>query len=394
MASSQYQIPGTPRVISPSPTPSESSARDSYFPSSKLSNGNGKISSTEPIPEAAESDTSDPELSRARARSRSPQITRKMSRQKSGLAAVSVKTGMPSAAASKPGKTPEEPNGHLSPTSAQGLGSSYWRALSRSPSPLGLIPIHREWRSFIHRHEIPRKFLHVSIGFLTLYLYLNGTQPDAIHPVLLSMLIPIFSVDFLRMRWPALNSFYIRYLGALMRESEAHDHYNGVISYLAGAWAVMRFCQKDVAVMSILLLSWCDTAASTFGRLWGKYTPRIRKGKSLAGTLAAFVVGVVAAVAFWGAIAPTVPEAWNQGENYFAFDGSLTLHPWIREQLQWSKSQSTLHGPLALAVAAFGSGLIACSSEAIDIFGLDDNLTIPLLSGAALSVFFWAFGSR
>lgn len=355
------------------------------------------MSTAEPISEAVESDHSDPELSRARPRSRSPQLARKMSRQKSGMGAVSVNTGMPSAApaaTTKPGKAAEPPTGHLSPTSAQGLGSSYWRALSRSPSPLGLIPIHREWRSFIHRHEIPRKFLHVSIGFLTLYLYLNGTQSDAIHPILLSMLIPIFTVELLRMQWPALNTVYIRYLGALMRESEAHDRYNGVISYLAGAWAVMRFCQKDVAVMAILLLSWCDTAASTFGRLWGKYTPRIRKGKSLAGTLAAFVVGVAAALAFWGAIAPTVPEAWNQGENYFAFDGSLTLHPWIREHLHWTKSQSTLRGPSALAVAAFASGFIACCSEAVDLWGLDDNLTIPLLSGAALSAFFWAFGSR
>ncbi|GAB7349267.1 hypothetical protein MBLNU459_g8415t1 [Dothideomycetes sp. NU459] len=399
MASSQYQIPDTPRVISPSPTPSESGARDSYFTSSKRSTANGHmLAGAEPIPEAAESDHSDPDLSRARSRSRSPQIVKRVSRRTSGLGpAAGARAAVPSAAATSSktaGRTAESSNGHLSPTSAQGLGSSYWRTLSRSPSPLGLIPIHREWRSFIHRHEIPRKFLHVSIGFLTLYLYLTGTQPAAIHPVLLAMLVPIASVDFLRMRWPALNSLYIRLLGALMRESEAHDRYNGVISYLAGAWAVMRFCQKDVAVMAILLLSWCDTAASTFGRLWGKYTPRIRKGKSLAGTLAAFVVGVAAALAFWAAIAPAVPPAWNAADNAFAFDGSLTLHPRLRAHLRLSKAQSTLQGPAALAVAALTSGLIACCSEAVDLWGLDDNLTIPLLSGAALSAFFWAFGSR
>jgi len=274
------------------------------------------------------------------------------------------------------------------------MGSRYWRALSRSPSPLGLIPIHREWRSFIHRHEIPRKFLHVSIGFVTLYLYLRGTQASSIHPILLGMLIPISTVELLRMQYPPLNRIYIRFLGALMRESEAHDKYNGVISYLAGAWAVMRFCSKDVAVMSILLLSWCDTAASTFGRLWGKYTPRIRKGKSLAGTLAAFVVGVAAALLFWGYVAPMVPHATNMREQGFAFDGSLTLHPAIREMLGWSKEQSTLRGTPALAVVALGAGFVACFSEALDLWGLDDNLTIPILSGIGLSVLFWAFGTR
>lgn len=38
------------------------------------------------------------------------------------------------------------PNGHLSPADAN---KNYWREMSRSPSPLGLIPIHQKWRSFV-----------------------------------------------------------------------------------------------------------------------------------------------------------------------------------------------------------------------------------------------------
>ncbi|KAI6857350.1 hypothetical protein KC318_g22134, partial [Hortaea werneckii] len=129
------------------------------------------------------------------------------------------------------------PNGFLSPASAypQGYGSSYWRNLSRSPSPLGLIPIHREWRAFVHKHEVPRKILHVSIGFLTLYLYYMGWQPTQIHPILLRALIPIFTLDVLRFRWPAFNRAYIRVVGAFMRESEAHDRrgdYERVVAQL------------------------------------------------------------------------------------------------------------------------------------------------------------------
>lgn len=88
-----------------------------------------------------------------------------------------------------------------------------------------------------------------------------------------------------------------------MRESEVSG-YNGVIWYLLGAWAVLRFLPTDVGVMSVLLLSWCDTAASTFGRLYGRYTPRIRRGKSVAGTAAACVVGCLTAVVFWGWAVP------------------------------------------------------------------------------------------
>jgi len=176
-----------------------------------------------------------------------------------------------------------------------------------------------------------------------------------------------------------------------MRESEAHDRYNGVISYLAGAWFVMFFCPKDVALVSVILLSWCDTAASTFGRAYGRYTPRIRKGKSLAGSLAAFVFGVAAAVLFWGFVGPSVPQSMNMGDNKFAFDGHLTLPPRARETLGWSKKQATIDGTIALAAVALWSGLVVSVSEAIDLFELDDNLTIPILCGIGLAGFFKAF---
>ncbi|KAH0209646.1 hypothetical protein KCU90_g26674, partial [Aureobasidium melanogenum] len=104
MASTQ-PIPVT-RVISPSPTPTESSStRDSYF-SSTTKNRNGRITTTAPIQESPES--SDPESSRARPRSRSPQIHRKDSSKKT----------------TKPPPEPIKTDGHLDPSSA-GMGSSY-----------------------------------------------------------------------------------------------------------------------------------------------------------------------------------------------------------------------------------------------------------------------------
>jgi len=176
-----------------------------------------------------------------------------------------------------------------------------------------------------------------------------------------------------------------------MRESEAHDRYNGVIYYLFGVWAVMRFCPKDVAVISVLLLSFCDTAASTFGRLYGRYTPRIRKGKSLAGSIAAFIFGVASALVFYVWFGPYVPATWNSGQYSFAFDGHLTLPLRLQQQFGLSKAQATIEGNLALAVVSIWSGFVASSSEAVDLFGLDDNLTIPILCGLGLGVFLKTF---
>lgn len=408
--SSQYQIPPTPRVISPSPTPSEQSGKDGYFPPTTRSKAQGRP--VEPIEESHDDSLydEDPELARARTRSRSPQIerrpaTRQMNGSIGGGATTVRASGMPTPVATRRQKqkteesneVPEgQQNGFLSPDSAypRGFGSAYWRNLSRSPSPLGLIPIHREWRIFIHKHEIPRKFLHVSIGFATLGFYFKGMRQDQIHPYLLWTLIPIFATDLIRFNWPAFNKFYIRMLGGFMRESEAHDKFNGVIGYLAGLWMTLRFCPKDVAVMSVLLLSWCDTAASTFGRLWGKYTPRIRRGKSLAGSLAAFTVGVVTAGLFWGLLAPLIDQSLNTGKNAFAFQGALTLPLQARDYFGLGVRQATIEGPAALGVMSVVSGVVVSVSEAIDIWGLDDNLTIPVLCGIGLGGFLWVFGFR
>ena len=173
-----------------------------------------------------------------------------------------------------------------------------------------------------------------------------------------------------------------------MRESEVHD-WNGVIWYLLGAWLALRFFPKDVGVMAVLLLSWCDTAASTFGRLWGRYTPKLRRGKSLAGTLAAMIVGVATALLFWGYVAPIwgEPKGYDQGEFAFAFQHHLSLPTPMRELLGWTAEQATITGNVALGVMSFFAGVVACASEAVDLWGYDDNLTIPVLCGLGL----WGF---
>ncbi|KAK5134548.1 hypothetical protein LTR08_006333 [Meristemomyces frigidus] len=418
-------VPPTPRVISPSPTPSEppNSARDGYFPQPP---GAPQRSPVERREERA-SHEEDADLIRARPRNRPTPLKRKQppNRQAptTGLSPQKAKTALPPTPTDAPAtarrrdaqNTPpggpsdnsssSNPNGLLSPASAYpqpppassgpGYGSAYWRALSRSPSPLGLIPIHASWRHFIHRHEIPRKTLHCSIGFLALTLYAHNHQPSDIHPTLLHLLLPISLVEIIRFRWPALNNLYITLLGPLMRESEAHDRVNSTIPYLAGLYLTLRLCRKDIALLTILLLSWCDPCASTFGRLYGHHTPRLRRNKSLAGSLAAFLVGAAAAALFYAVVAPRAHAAGvaSEGGNGFAFRGRLTLPAPLRRGLGCSSAQqSTLTGAPALAVVSVVAGLAASASEAVDLWGLDDNLTIPVLCGLELGGFLWAFG--
>lgn len=164
-----------------------------------------------------------------------------------------------------------------------------------------------------------------------------------------------------------------------MRESEV-DGYNGVIWYLLGAWTVLRFFPKDVGVMSVLLLSWCDTAASTFGRLWGRYTPRLRRGKSVAGSASAAVVGMLTAVVFWGWAVPT----YGYGDEGFMFKGQLEVPGVVKNTIGLKEGQGVVGGWVALGIVSLWSGLIASASEVVDLFGWDDNVTIPVLSGLGL----------
>ena len=159
MAAQSAPIPTTPQVIPPTPTLSETSITDKeYFGpvtrSITKSTNTGLILEA-PLDEEEDDSGSSEELKRARTRSRSP-IPGATRRRFSGLTPAKPRAGQKARKGKGKASETQIPNGngYLSPSI---VGSSYWRSLSRSPSPLGLIPIHQHWRSFVsivfHRLE-------------------------------------------------------------------------------------------------------------------------------------------------------------------------------------------------------------------------------------------------
>lgn len=230
------------------------------------------------------------------------------------------------------------------------------------------IKSHQWFGEFITRHEVPRKVFHSSIGFITLYLYTQGIYyKNVIKPLVIAFLI-IFALDVLRLHWRFFNILYCHVVGPLMRKKEVHT-YNGVLWYLLGLIFSFTFFSKDVAVISLCLLSWSDTAASTFGRRYGHLTPKLTKHKSLAGTLAAFITGVITCYMFYGFFVPTYGNTNTKGTIMWTAETSrLTLH-----ELAWL------------------GGLVAALSEGIGIFKWDDNFTIPVLSSVFLHSVIYLF---
>lgn len=214
---------------------------------------------------------------------------------------------------------------------------------------------------FVMRHEVGRKVLHSFIGVFTLKMFTLGiTAKQFIFPLSI-LFILVFLNDYIRLNNPEINKRVVRATWWMIRENEING-YNGVLWYLAGLILVFVFFPKDICMMLVLLLSWADTAASTVGRAWGKYTPKFTPNKLVAGCLGLLVAGVILCLLFYGYFVPAYPEA-------------NTDISWLAKTSQMS-----------LASYALAAGFIASGSEMVDFMGIDDNFSIPVISAVALYI--------
>jgi len=250
--------------------------------------------------------------------------------------------------------------------------------------------------------EIPRKVLHSSIGFVTLYLYASHGSPERVVVMLSSAMLIIVPADILRLNHPPFERSYEKVLGPLMRESEK-KHSNGVIWYIIGVVFVLSLYPLDIAVLSIMILSWADTAASTFGRLWGSRTPPLppripilglplAPRKSLAGFLAASITGAAIVFSFWSWFVPAVGGAHPAWDLTHGVSGPGVDHSTFGQGMKATLRDAGFSGLptggwMGLAVISVVSGLVSGIAEALDLGKLDDNLTLPIISGGCI----WGF---
>ncbi|KAF8638839.1 hypothetical protein AX17_001897 [Amanita inopinata Kibby_2008] len=243
--------------------------------------------------------------------------------------------------------------------------------------------------------EIPRKILHSSIGFFTLYLYVSEGSVRNTVIMLWSALTIIVPADIIRLRFPAFERVYERVLGFLMRESEKNTS-NGVIWYILGVNLVLSFYPTDVAVVAILILSWADTTASTFGRMFGRRTPPLPRRlpllrlplasrKSVAGFIAASVTGACIAIGFWGWIAPLRN---NGADLTWTWQGCAHVTSPLPTLVGMEGSgNGGSSGWIRLGAIGLVTGLVTGVTEALDLGTWDDNLTLPIISGGCILAF-------
>ena len=213
-------------------------------------------------------------------------------------------------------------------------------------------------------------------GPISIALYISQTSRQLLLRTLSTALIIILVIDLFRLRSTTIGkgrfaSLYESIVGTLMRESE-RKQLNSTIWYLLGAIISIASFERDIAICSVCILAFGDTSASTFGRLLGSKTPKLPsppfgKKKSLAGSIAAFITGVLVTYLIWGIS--------------FTRDG-LTL----AELGKLNNDSLSYNGSFSLIVFSLGVGFITAFVEGLDLNGLDDNLTLPALSGLLITL--------
>lgn len=197
-------------------------------------------------------------------------------------------------------------------------------------------------RSDLH---ILRKLWHISTGSIGLFAFTHSGQDQQFWAfIALAIALAGFVVDITRARFPKANHLVIKIMGPLMRRSEK-EGLSGLPFYALGVSLSLFFYSRDIAILSVMFLVFSDPLSSFFGVLYGK--DKIMPNKSLQGAVAGFFTCYLITL--------------------FYTMNHVTLGTHI----------------LVFAVLA---GLIGAMSELVSAFNIDDNLTIPVLSGLGMTV--------
>ena len=218
-------------------------------------------------------------------------------------------------------------------------------AVTRFPSP---YRVKLQVRTDLH---LARKTWHMTMGLFIVFIFTSGMSVSRSVMLLSSFLCFDLFMETARLKIPALNQRVVRLWGPLMRAHEV-NRFSTVPYYVAASALAIAIFPRPVAALSILYLACGDPLASLFGILYGHKSIRLASGKTLIGTLAGVVTCALITLVF--------------------------LH--------------TLPVSLAtLAVLTLVGGVAGGTAELVPL-DMDDNFTIPLISGFVMWLAFILLG--
>lgn len=189
--------------------------------------------------------------------------------------------------------------------------------------------------------ELRRKSIHL-LGLVVPILYFF-TSRDLIIIGVGALLTLALAAELLKGVVPSVRVIFLRIFSPILRSQEQKGGLTGSTYFLIGSFLCILLFDKTLAIVCLCFLTLGDLCAALIGKQWGRI--KLFSRKSLEGSLACFVVCTAAALL-------------------------IGLHP----------------------VVAIAGALVATLIELLPI-GVDDNVTIPLISGLAMHLLIssWQF---
>lgn len=190
-------------------------------------------------------------------------------------------------------------------------------------------------------HEWKRKVWHIGTGIIGLSIHF-ATGRDSIFSatILLIASIMMFFGEFIRLKFSHINKRVLSIMGSVMREKES-TQISGMPFYALGVCLTFYLYPEKISLIAISILVFTDPICSIVGKTLGKR--KIFNDKTLEGTLAGLI------------------------SSFFIIFG-------------FSLSYSSF--TVALLVFTILGATLCTLSELFAI--IDDNLSLPVLSGASL----------
>ena len=189
--------------------------------------------------------------------------------------------------------------------------------------------------------ELRRKSIHL-LGLVVPILYFFTSRDLAIIGVG-GLVTLALATELLKGVIPAFRAIFLRIFSPILRSQEQKGGLTGATYFLIGSFLCILLFDKTLAIVCLCFLTLGDLCAALIGKQWGRI--KLFSRKSLEGSLACFVVCTAAALL-------------------------IGLHP----------------------VIAIAGALVATLIELLPI-GVDDNVTIPIISGLAMHLLIsnWQF---
>ncbi len=189
--------------------------------------------------------------------------------------------------------------------------------------------------------ELRRKSIHL-LGLVVPILYFFTSRDLIIIGVGVLVTLAL-AAELLKGVVPGVRVIFLRIFSPILRSQERRGGLTGATYFLIGSFLCILLFDKTLAIVCLCFLTLGDLCAALIGKQWGRI--KLFSRKSLEGSLACFVVCTAAALL-------------------------IGLHP----------------------IVAITGALVATVIELLPI-GVDDNVTIPLISGLAMHLLIssWQF---